>query len=299
MLKQQLISRYYELMEQLENKYMNHIFELLEQKKCITSIIQKQFSHQIEIIDSLNSVQLNHSMTNQQNVDIHESRGMMQTEQCAPSQHKGKMEHCNKPQSMSEYNHMSIEFGDIAIINTCVNELKPHKKQLKNVSKKKSKKKSKQLMVITNSLANGVEGSGNTAHPQTSIVKKQSSRKSNEQSVEENDGQLKCTQCDKTFATKGNLQIHLLIHSGEKPYKCDYCDKAFTTKFNKVRHERLHTGERPFKCKYCNLGFYRNDERQLHEEMHFGPKPFDCVKCGKRFTRSYNRNKHSKKCKGI
>lgn len=27
-------------------------------------------------------------------------------------------------------------------------------------------------------------------------------------------------ECEKTFITKGHMQTHMLIHTGEKPFKC-------------------------------------------------------------------------------
>ena len=37
----------------------------------------------------------------------------------------------------------------------------------------------------------------------------------------------KCQVCDKSFTTMGNLNLHVKIHSGEKPYKCSVCLKGF------------------------------------------------------------------------
>lgn len=37
----------------------------------------------------------------------------------------------------------------------------------------------------------------------------------------------KCQVCDKSFTTMGNLNLHVKIHSGQKPYKCRVCLKGF------------------------------------------------------------------------
>ncbi|KAI4470133.1 zinc finger protein [Holotrichia oblita] len=46
------------------------------------------------------------------------------------------------------------------------------------------------------------------------------------------DGACACSRCGKTFQNKSNLKIHMLTHSGIKPFKCreNSCAAAFTTK---------------------------------------------------------------------
>ncbi|XP_030749206.1 uncharacterized protein LOC115877185 isoform X2 [Sitophilus oryzae] len=46
------------------------------------------------------------------------------------------------------------------------------------------------------------------------------------------DGTCSCARCGKHFQNKSNLKIHMLTHSGIKPFKCteDNCNAAFTTK---------------------------------------------------------------------
>ncbi|CAG0880677.1 unnamed protein product [Darwinula stevensoni] len=43
---------------------------------------------------------------------------------------------------------------------------------------------------------------------------------------------VSCEQCGKTFQNKSNLKIHMLTHSGIKPFKCEApsCESGFTTK---------------------------------------------------------------------
>ncbi|KAG5873399.1 hypothetical protein JTB14_017986 [Gonioctena quinquepunctata] len=55
-------------------------------------------------------------------------------------------------------------------------------------------------------------------------------RHSKEVHQKQTEGQCSCSRCGKKFQNKSNLKIHMLTHSGIKPFKCNHCDAAFTTK---------------------------------------------------------------------
>ncbi|XP_068222699.1 zinc finger protein 709-like [Palaemon carinicauda] len=120
------------------------------------------------------------------------------------------------------------------------------------------------------------------------------SRDSSDINVNEGIKKFDCGYCGKAFSVKANLQIHLLLHTGQKPHKCDMCGRNFRLKYSLKIHMRTHTGERPYKCNICMKRFVQYTHAKTHMVLHTGKKPYLCPICGKAFADKNNLSAHKK-----
>ncbi|XP_042872856.1 zinc finger protein 629-like [Penaeus japonicus] len=79
-----------------------------------------------------------------------------------------------------------------------------------------------------------------------------------------------CNVCYSRFSKKYFLQVHYMIHTGERPHKCDICGTGFRMRWRVALHRRTHTGEKPYACPVCDFRANRKDNLRDHVKRRHG-----------------------------
>ncbi|XP_037805303.1 PR domain zinc finger protein 15 [Lucilia sericata] len=102
-----------------------------------------------------------------------------------------------------------------------------------------------------------------------------------------------CPHCDKSFKKKVSLEQHIAAqHLNQLQYGCAYCNKKYASKSTLQLHLQSHERKR-FECTLCEKQFQRNSILKLHLKRHNNSNVI-CNICKKVFSESGALARHSK-----
>jgi len=78
------------------------------------------------------------------------------------------------------------------------------------------------------------------------------------------DDSATCRICYKEFSNPRKLEVHLFVHTGERPYRCKICPKGFADPSTLRKHIISHSEYRPFVCEVCYAAFKMTHHLRRH-----------------------------------
>ncbi|XP_071530854.1 uncharacterized protein [Panulirus ornatus] len=77
-----------------------------------------------------------------------------------------------------------------------------------------------------------------------------------------------CPYCAYRTNKTTNLNNHIRVHTGEKPFICPHCPYRATQENTLKFHIRTHTGEKPYACNYCSYRSIKVSTLRRHMQTH-------------------------------
>ena len=105
----------------------------------------------------------------------------------------------------------------------------------------------------------------------------------------------KCSYCSKSFTQSGQLKRHINSHLNIRNYKCPEpgCERTFVDPSSVTKHLVVHNKEdRKFQCSLCGSRFNRLGALRYHEKTHRQERNHSCDICKKSFLAKYDLTKH-------
>ncbi|XP_038212396.1 gastrula zinc finger protein XlCGF57.1-like [Zerene cesonia] len=134
----------------------------------------------------------------------------------------------------------------------------------------------------------------NTENNVTELSTTEQKAKRKTRKKQSNSGPAQCVVCGLMTKSQSALEIHMRVHTKEKPFACDNCDAKFPSKGNLKRHIDVYHSvrERKFTCEKCGNSFFSKNDIITHIRVHTNETPFACMYCPKRFKQLTSRNRH-------
>lgn len=88
---------------------------------------------------------------------------------------------------------------------------------------------------------------------------------------EQSERKHKCDKCEASFKRPEHLKLHVnSVHLKFKPHKCGHagCEKSFTQVGDRNVHMKVHTDEKPHSCLMCQKSFRLAKGLRAHEKIH-------------------------------
>ena len=108
---------------------------------------------------------------------------------------------------------------------------------------------------------------------------------------------LICPICSRGFNSRADRDEHVAHHDKIKPglprqFPCYFCDKSYAHKQSLYLHLRIHDEKRVFNCTVCKQRFPLQSTLEKHMRIHNKVKPHSCPTCKKSFRTTANLNTH-------